>query len=401
MTHLFQPAWAIARRDFAATVLTPTFLLFLLAPLLMFGVGAIGGFGAAQVARDAGAQAGPVALAAGAEAAALRRADTVLRAVLARRARTMPLTVMAPAADPAAQARALVVGSGSADGTRVPAVLYGPPGARRVLAAEGISAGFAGDYLVALDAAAAAAGAPARVDTVALPRADRARESGRSLGFGVVFAMFFLTLLLAGQAVGTLAEERANKAIEILAAAAPLEAVFLGKLLGMLGVAFLFIGFWGALIMQGAALLPGDLAAPLREVIVRPGFILLFIAYFMLAFLLLGAVFLGVGAQAGTMREIQMLSLPITLFQVAMFALAGAAANAPDTAIGLFAAIFPFSSPFAMAARAAMGVPLWQHAAALAWQLLWLTGTIILAARLFRMGVLKSGGIRLFARRSG
>ncbi|QHL91576.1 ABC transporter permease [Sphingomonas changnyeongensis] len=397
MRDLFQPAWAIARRDFAATVLTPTFLLFLLAPLLMFGVGAIGGVGAAQVARDAGAEAGPVALAAGAEAAALRRADKVLRAVLPRRAEAMRLTVTAPAADPAAQARALVLGAGP----RVPAVLYGPPGARRVLAAEGASSGFAGDYLVALDAAAAAPGAPARVDTVARPRADRTRESGRSLGFGVVFTMFFLTLLLAGQAVGTLSEERANKAIEILAAAAPLEAVFLGKLLGMLGVAFLFIGFWGALLAQGAALLPADLAAPLRDVIVRPGFILLFIAYFMLAFLLLGAVFLGVGAQAGTMREIQMLSLPITLFQVAMFALAGAAANAPDAPVGVFAAIFPFSSPFAMAARAAMGVPMWQHAAALAWQLLWLAGTILLAARLFRIGVLKSGGLRLFARRSG
>ena len=52
-----------------------------------------------------------------------------------------------------------------------------------------------------------------------------------------MFGIFFLTLFLAGQVVGTMAEERNNKVIEVLAAAVPLESVFLGKLLGMFGVA--------------------------------------------------------------------------------------------------------------------------------------------------------------------
>jgi ABC-2 type transport system permease protein len=45
-----------------------------------------------------------------------------------------------------------------------------------------------------------------------------------------------------------------------------------------------------------------------------------------------------------------------------------------------------------MAARAAAGVPAWQHLAAFVWQLLWLGLTVTVAARLFRRGVLKSGG---------
>src|SRR3546814_4816396 len=49
--------------------------------------------------------------------------------------------------------------------------------------------------------------------------------------FFTVFGIFLLTVLLAGQAVGTMAEERANKVIEVLAAAVPLESVFLGKLI--------------------------------------------------------------------------------------------------------------------------------------------------------------------------
>ncbi len=222
---------------------------------------------------------------------------------------------------------------------------------------------------------------------------DRQRRSATA--FGAVFAMFFLSLVLASQAISTLAEERNNKVIEILAAAAPLEAVFLGKLIGLLGVALLFTAFWGVVVSIFAAWQGGGAAllaiAPAGELV---PFALLFLGYFVLCFLLLGAVFLGVGAQAATMREIQMLSLPVTIIQVAMFAWASAGAGEPDSFTAISAAIFPYSSPFAMAARAAVGVPAWQHAAAFAWQLLWLAITVTVAARLFRRGVLKSGGGR-------
>ena len=122
-----------------------------------------------------------------------------------------------------------------------------------------------------------------------------------------------------------------------------------------------------------------------------PAYVALFLTYFTMAYLLLGAVFLGIGAQASTMREIQMMSLPITFFQFGMFALASAAAAKPGTWIATAAEVFPFSSPFAMAAHAANWPQLWPHALAIAWQLLWVGITITIAARLFRRGVLQSG----------
>ena len=144
-------------------------------------------------------------------------------------------------------------------------------------------------------------------------------------------------------------------------------------------------------------MLPADLARALAEIgpaVGFPAYAALFFAYFTMAYMLLGAVFLGVGAQASTMREIQMLSLPITIVQVAMFGLASAAASHPGSWIATFAEIFPLSSPFAMGARAANSPELWPHAAALAWQLLWVTIVISLAARAFRRGVLQSGNAR-------
>ena len=91
------------------------------------------------------------------------------------------------------------------------------------------------------------------------------------------------------------------------------------------------------------------------------------------------------------MREIQMLSLPITLFQLIMFGLSMAAAGQPGTGIARFAEIFPFSSPFAMAARGATDPALWPHMLALGWQFVWVALTIAAGAHFFRYGVLKSG----------
>jgi ABC-2 type transport system permease protein len=213
-----------------------------------------------------------------------------------------------------------------------------------------------------------------------------------------VFILFLLTLLLAGQTVSMLAEEKGNKVIEILAAAIRLESVFFGKLLGMLGVAMLFISFWATIIGVGAGLLlvqaPPDVAATLTlaPAIGWPLFLLLGLLYFLMAFLLLGAVFLGIGAQASTVREIQLLSLPITFLQVGMFGLASAAANAPATQLAVVAQWLPWSSPFAMAARGATDAALWPHLLALGWQGLWVAVTIWLSVRIFRAGVLRSGG---------
>lgn len=390
MRRLLGPALVIARRDFTATVLTPTFLIFLLAPLLMFLVGTVGGLGAQHFVAQSRAKQRLVAVASPTELEAIRRADSQLRDLFVPDDEPPPLELRPAGRDPAREAREIL----ASQNKEISAVLHGP------LAAPGVLRGPDGKrdagYLTAL--ASAAAGRPDQiaVDTVRLAPKEGGTERGRAAAaFGAVFAMFFLTLLLAGQAVGMLAEERGNKVIEILAAAVPLESVFLGKLLGMLGVALLFITFWGGIGSQAIAFVPaGTGIASLAPAIGIPAFALLFLLYFMMAFLLLGAVFLGVGAQAGSMREIQMLSLPITIFQVAMFGLAGAAAGAPDSTIGQIAAIFPFSSPFAMAARAATGVPAWQHVAAFAWQLLWLGVTVSVAARLFRRGVLKSGGVK-------
>ena len=400
---LVRQTLTIARRDFVAMVYTPTFLIFLLAPLLMMSFGAVGGIGAASMSEAGADKARIVAIVAPERRAAVERIDRELRR-LYRGPRDMPpaLTVLAPSADPAAQARAQfrrtdieasAVLHGPLDR---PTILYGPLGTRTA------------DYLGAiaeqvLRADRAGVTAPLSVATKTATTPERPSTSVRGqAGYFTVFAMFLITLMLAGQAVGTMAEERSNKVIEILAAAVPLESVFLGKLVGMFGVALLFLAFWGTVVLNLGSVLPVNLARAFSGVtpaVGLPMFGLLFFAYFTMAYLLLGAVFLGIGAQASSQREIQMLSLPITLVQVGMFGFAAAAAGQPGSNLALAAELFPLSSPFAMGARAANSAELWPHALALAWQLMWVVLAISIGARLFRRGVLQSAGPSLFGKR--
>lgn len=393
MSGLLRQAFVVARRDFVAVVGTPTFLLFLLAPLFMILMSLLGVTGAAKIADSSQDKTRIGVIAAPADTPFLIAADLRLRALLPEQLRPPVLEIIPPhGAATADVAQALLT---QPDPDFV-SVLYGPLDKPVIVKEDGRRS----EYLATLAEQVLRDRKAGLKPDQRLSRAETSEKKVRATsassqhvtGYAAVFGIFFLTLLLAGQSVGMLAEEKSNKVIEILAAASPLESVFLGKLLGMFGVAFLFVGFWATL--AGCALvLAADLIPipAINAAVGTPAFVILCVLYFTMAFMLLGAIFLGVGAQASTMREIQMMSLPITIFQVAMFGLASSAAGSPGSDLARIAEIFPFSSPFAMAARAANEPELWPHLLALGWQSLWVALTVWIAAGLFRRGVLKSG----------
>ena len=401
--RMLRQALTVARRDFTATVMTPTFLLFLLSPLLMIGFATVGSMTASSAAGSGEERQRVVVIAAPAKAAEIAQVDKQLRAFFANPKTRPSLQIEGTGDDPAAQARA-ILNSSQFD---VAAVLYGPLDHPDILRRpSGYSEGL---YLAQLAEQAVRAersgGArPLSQARITEVRTGQATTGGRSqAAYFAALGIFFLTLMLSGQAVGAMAEERSNKVIEVLAAAIPLESVFFGKLLGAFGSALLFVCFWGTLIAQLPKVVPAGFAAELGNLgtAVGPIFPVLFVVYFTMAYMLQSAVFLGVGALAGTQREIQMLSLPITIFQFAMLGFASYAAGHTDSWAARAAEVFPFSSPLAMAAHAANSPALWPHALALAWQILWVAITVTVAARLFRRGVLKSGSPKRSKRRTG
>jgi ABC-2 type transport system permease protein len=198
-----------------------------------------------------------------------------------------------------------------------------------------------------------------------------------------------------------LIDEKANKIIEVLAAAVPIDAIFLGKLFAMLAMSLLGIAVWAAAGAAAIAMFTGQSLSSLPPPAVGwPLFLGLAVIYFMMSYLLLGSVFLGIGGQASTAREVQTLSMPVTMAQVVVFAVAATAVGAPNSPRALAAAIFPLSSPFVMLARAAEQPQVWPHIVAIAWQMLWVAFILRIASRMFRSSVLKSAPARSFWRRA-
>ena len=212
------------------------------------------------------------------------------------------------------------------------------------------------------------------------------------IGRAAQVVIFFLTILLAGMILSNLVEEKTNKIIEILAAAVPIDAIFLGKLMAMLAMSLVGIAFWGGTafaIFLAAGGQPSALPAP---AVGWPIFLGLALLYFTMAYTLLGSLFLGIGAQAATVREVQTLNMPITMGQMLIFFFASYAVDHMGSPAEIAACIFPFSSPFAMIARAGQESALWPHLLALLWQAAFVALIIRVGVLLFRRHVMQSGG---------
>ncbi len=396
MTDILRAAFVIARRDFTAVIFSKTFILFLLGPLFPLFIGmAFGGLGQ-KIGRDRLQPAVAVTWETG-------EADRLFWARQRIASRIGPghlpeLRRMPAGSDPNVllgreDAGIIAVLSGSLDRP----VLTGKAEDIRAMERDlSLMAGLAkvGDYLP-------------HVTITKRIVADNASAQGQgrlSTGRAAQVAIFILTMLLAGMVLSNLVEEKTNKIIEILAAAVPVDAIFLGKLLAMLAMSFIGIAFWGSGLAGALFLIAGpDIALP-APAVGWPLFLLLGVIYFAMAYTLLGSLFLGIGAQAATVREVQTLNMPVTMGQMAIFFFATYAVDHIGSPPELAACIFPFSSPFAMIARAAQSEALWPHLVAILWQALWVGFIIRLGVHLFRRHVMNSGrGDKrgLFRRRTG
>ncbi len=382
---IWQAAYVIARRDFVAILFSRAFLFFLLGPLFPILVGGLAGGIGSSVAEQSVSREIGVAMGA-ADTAAMVRAGQRLQTDLGP---VMPALVAVPgAATPGFDARATL----ERERANYAAIVTGTRAAPRIVGPEHQVAQWSGR--VALIAASASGGTlnlpPVAAEIVASSSASERVDRLRTAQAGQLL-LFLLIMLLAGMVLSNLVEEKGNKIIEVLAAAIPMDAVFLGKLFAMLAVSFVGIVVWGAAagVVFG---LGGFSAGALTEPALGwPLFLGLGVIYFAMGYLLLGALFLTIGSMAKTVREVQTLSMPATMMQLLVFFLASYTLANPGSGLELAGAVFPFSSPFTMMARAAQDPAIWPHLVAIAWQALCVAVFVKAGATLFRRKVMQSG----------
>jgi ABC-2 type transport system permease protein len=222
------------------------------------------------------------------------------------------------------------------------------------------------------------------------PEGSEAKEN-TELRFIVPAAFMFLLWICvftsANYLLTTTIEEKSNKVMEVLLAAASPMQLLAGKILGYSAVSAVMLVMYGGLGIAGlSAVAMMDLVPMLHLVYLGVFFIM---AYFMVA-----AMMSAVGSAVSDLREAQSLVGPVMMVLVVPLMLWMPIVQNPNGMLATVAGFIPPATPFVMILRltaATEPIPVWQTIASIAWGFACAFGMLWLAARIFRVGVLMQG----------
>ena len=215
-------------------------------------------------------------------------------------------------------------------------------------------------------------------------------------GFLLPFALGFLlamSIISGGQyLLQGVSEEKESRILESLLCSVTPEELMAGKMFGLGGAGLTLVAVW---ILAGAFSSAGVLS--FIHVSVPASLLVLGLLYFVFGYLFYASVMISIGSMASNLREATQFSGYLTILNFAPFWAMVVFINTPNstfaTAISLFPPTAATSMMLRMSASAVSGaiIPPWQIATSLT--LLAVSGvvTLMLGAKLFRLGMLLYG----------
>jgi len=116
-----------------------------------------------------------------------------------------------------------------------------------------------------------------------------------------------------------------------------------------------------------------------------------FLFYFLGGYVLYSALFAAVGSAVDQETETQQFMLPVTAPLILSIVVMGSIITNPHSSLAVWFSIIPFTSPIAMMARIPFGIPMWQLGVSMVLLIASIFGTVWLAGRIYRVGLLMYG----------
>ncbi len=271
---------------------------------------------------------------------------------------------------------------------------------------------------------------------------EKDSNSGVTTGIASVLAVliYFFIFLYGVQIMRGVGEEKSSRVMEVMLSAVKPFDLMMGKIMGIAAVGltqFLLWGLlsWGAstvlvpLLMQdelGKAKTEMATAAPKdapttvadqatasaeqmnpakRANVIGSAFeqasklnipiwtiLFGFVIYFLGGYLLYGALFGAVGAAVDDQTDTQQFMFPITMPLILSYIVGfSVILRNPDGPVAFWMSMIPFTSPVAMVIRLPFGVPAWQLALSIGLLVVGFVGTVWVASRIYRVGILMYG----------
>ncbi len=236
---------------------------------------------------------------------------------------------------------------------------------------------------------------------------------------GMVLVLFIYMFILSygGMVMQSVMEEKTNRIVEIMVSSVRPFQLMIGKMVGIAlagfvqlivwglmlsvimliaGVAFgVNVGFSGmpdsAALTAGAA--PSELDAIMTPLLNLPllEMGLMFVLYFIGAYLLYASFFAAVGASVNEQEDSSQFMSPVIILLIFGLYAAIYGIQNPDGPLCFWASLFPLTSPIVMMARIPFGVPLWQEVLSLALLFLSVAFMVWAAGKIYRVGILMYG----------
>ena len=242
---------------------------------------------------------------------------------------------------------------------------------------------------------------------------EAAGVAGMVMGFAIYISLFFYgTMIMKG-----VMEEKTSRIVEVLTSSVKPFQLLMGKIMGVGAVGLTQFILWIVLmfgvnivagIIFGAALSSHppaisniqssgvdaeDMQLVMKNLSSLPftQIIIFFPMYFAGGFLLYGSLFAAVGAAMGEDGDQQSLMVPITVPIIISIFIAINVINNPDSALGFWGSIIPFTSPVVMSALLPFRPEWWQIALSLFLLIGGFILTTYIAAKIYRVGILMYG----------
>lgn len=244
-----------------------------------------------------------------------------------------------------------------------------------------------------------------------------ASEASAAIGYGAGFVIYFLIFIYGSMVLRGVVEEKANRIVEVMASSVTPFELLMGKVvgIGLVGLsqvlAWLVLG--SGVFLAAGPLLEGAMASgsdmqvgtpvgaqvspqasdlPFAIPDISIGALLLFVFFFLAGYFIYATLFAAVGSAVDQEADAQQLTMPITLPVILTIMFIGSVVAAPNSALSVGLSLFPLFAPIIMVVRiAATDVPWWQIGLSMIFVSATFVGTIWLASRVYRIGILSYG----------
>ncbi len=210
-----------------------------------------------------------------------------------------------------------------------------------------------------------------------------------AIAAGILFVVAINTS--GGYLLQALVEEKENRTMEIILTSLSPTELMAGKVIGNLSVGLTQILAW--ILTGGIGFMIAMQTIPdMSSWGIDWNFLWILAATFLPAFIMVAALMAMVGATATESREAQQIAGLFTLPVVAPLWFTALLISNPNSPLSIGLSLFPLTAPLSLPIRASItSLPAWQFLTAEALLILSAIGAIWIAAKAFRMGMLRYG----------